>query len=407
MDMKRVGNLFEKICSYENLEAAFNNASQGKGHYEEVKRFKKEKENYLLYIQHLLQTDSYQITENDYKTEIINENGKERKIMKLSFIPHRVVQHAIMRQIEPYFLKSFCYHSCSSIPGAGGKRAHDLIRKFLKHQKETQYCLQIDVRKFYDNIDHAVLKSKLRRKFKDPKLLNLLDKIIDSYPGDKGCPIGSYLSQYFANMVLTDFDWWLKQEKKIKFCARYMDDCVIFHSDKNFLHQLRAEIKEKWAELNLEMKPNYQVFPVDKEKVDFVGFVYAHNSNIKLRKRSANNLRHASNQIQKFGMTAKRFRSINSIIGSFHYFQSTGLYDTYIQPILGDILEFYAAETAKRTDDFKTWKKKIGEYLKRIESKRKGYKNTKPKKSSKSYKLLPPLSLGIGEINKLLKCPQK
>lgn len=405
--MKRVGNLFEKICSYENLKNALNNAAKGKEHYTEVKMIRKDEDAYLLYIQYMLENDTYSINESDYKVEYITEHGKERKIMKLSFL-HRIIQWAIMLQCERYLLKSFCYHSCSSVPEAGGKRAHNLIRKFLKRQKETQYCLQIDVRKFYDNIDHAVLKSKLRRKFKDEKLLNLLNKIIDSYPGDKGVPIGSYLSQYFANFTLTDFDWWLKQEKKIKFCCRYMDDLVVFHSDKQFLHSLRAEIQEKWADLNLEMKPNYQVFPVDKEKVDFVGFVYAHNNDIKLRRRAAQNLRKVSNQIQKYGMTAKRFRSINSIIGSFHYFQSTGLYDTYIKPILGDILEFYAGEVAKRTDDFKTWKNKISGYLKRIESKRKGFKSTKPKKSSACYKMLPAISLKMSDLEAMrLKCPQK
>lgn len=60
-----------------------------------------------------------------------------------------------------------------------------------KDPEGTEYCLKIDIRKFYPSINHKILKEILRRKIKDVALLKLLDEIIDSADG---VPIGNYLS---------------------------------------------------------------------------------------------------------------------------------------------------------------------------------------------------------------------
>ncbi len=126
----------------------------------------------------------------------------------------------------------------------------------------------------------------LRKKIKDNDLLYLLDNIIDSA---EGVPIGNYLSQYLANFYLTYFDHWLKEVKGIKYYFRYCDDIVILHNDKEYLHKLLEDIKVYLKNnLKLEVKSNYQVFPVDKRGLDFVGYKSYHThillrKNIKLR----------------------------------------------------------------------------------------------------------------------------
>jgi len=99
------------------------------------------------------------------------------------------------------------------------------LKKDLKNEVETKYCLKLDVRKFYPSVDHAILKRIIRRKIKDNKLLSLLDNIIDSA---KGVPIGNYLSQYFGNLYLSRFDHWMKETNGVKYYHRYCDDIVIF-----------------------------------------------------------------------------------------------------------------------------------------------------------------------------------
>jgi RNA-directed DNA polymerase len=129
--------------------------------------------------------------------------------------------------------------------------------------------LKLDIRKFYESIDHNILKSLLRRKFKDGDLLWLLDDIIDSSPG---VPIGNYLSQYFGNLYLTGFDHWIKEVKRVKYYFRYCDDVVIL-GNKPELRFLLEEIRDYLHGLKLEVKSNVRIFPV-VDGIDFVGYVH-------------------------------------------------------------------------------------------------------------------------------------
>lgn len=154
----------------------------------------------------------------------------------------------------------------------------------------------MDIKKFYASIDHKNLKQLLRKKFKDKSLLRLLDIIIDSKNGviiddleltdeekelynqyGKGIPVGSYLSQYLANFYLAFFDHWLKEKLHCKYVIRYMDDIIILSDSKEFLHNARKEIANYLdAHLSLQIKPNWQIFPVDKRGIDFVGYRHFH-----------------------------------------------------------------------------------------------------------------------------------
>jgi hypothetical protein len=148
------------------------------------------------------------------------------------------------------------------------------VRKALSDIEGTKYCLKLDVKKFFPSIDNQILKNLLRRKFKDSRLLLLLDEIIDSA---KGVPIGNYLSQYFANFYLTYFDHWIKEKKQVKYYFRYCDDMVILSGDKHWLHLLREDIQNYLLnQLNLTLKNNWQVFPVESRGIDFLGYVFFH-----------------------------------------------------------------------------------------------------------------------------------
>ena len=186
-----------------------------------------------------------------------------------------------MNILEPVFVAVFTADSYSCIKGRGIHKASFNLRKALRSKTETIYCLKLDIKKFYPNIDHDILKKLLRKKFKDINLLWLLDEIIDSAPG---LPIGNYLSQYLANFYLTYFDHWIKEEIRIKYYFRYADDIVILHSDKKVLHRI-FNLINSYLELNLklEVKDNWQIFSVEKRGIDFVGYVHYH-THVKLRK---------------------------------------------------------------------------------------------------------------------------
>ena len=274
----------------DNLRKAHQNARKGKGWYEEVKAVNADEETYLTALQEMLVNHTYHTSE--YESFIKKENGKEREIFKLPYFPDRICQWAILQMIEPYLLRNFTKNTYSAIPEKGIHAAlHDVQQAMWRDSENCQYCLKLDVRKYYPSINHKILKGKFRRIFKDPELLWLLDEIIDSIctanienlrdiwlldediDPETGIPIGNYLSQYCGNFYLSAFDHWLKEVKHVKHVFRYMDDIVIFGRTKEELHALRLEIDDYFrAEMRVAIKGNWQVFPTFIRGVDFVGY---------------------------------------------------------------------------------------------------------------------------------------
>ena len=276
--MKRAGKLYDKICSIENLCLADSIARKGKVKQPGVISHDKNRQVNIEILHNALINKTYKTSE--YTVFTIYE-PKERLISRLPYYPDRITHHAIMNVLEPIFVSTFTADTYSCIKGRGIHAAANNLRKALNDVEHTQYCLKLDVKKFYPTVNHNVLKRLLRRKLKDNDLLWLLDSIIDSA---EGLPIGNYLSQYLANFYLTYFDHWIKQEKKVRYYFRYADDLVILSDNKNDLHKLLSEIQIYLAsELKLIVKDNYQVFPVNARGIDFVGYVFFH-THTRLRK---------------------------------------------------------------------------------------------------------------------------
>lgn len=269
--MKRYNNLFDKIVTLENLYLADKKARKNKPNRKDIIEFDKNKDELLKKLQTLLTTGEY-IT-SEYDTFKIYE-PKERLIFKLPYYPDRIVHHAIMNIMEPIWVSVFVKHTYSCIKNRGIHAALRDVRKALKDKPNTEYCLKLDIRKFYPSINHDVLKVIIRKKIKDKRLLILLDEIIDS---SAGVPIGNYLSQFFANLYLSYFDHWLKEVKQVKYYFRYADDIVILHKDKAYLWSLFEEMKQYLTDLKLEIKPNYQVFRVEDRSISFVGYDIRHD----------------------------------------------------------------------------------------------------------------------------------
>jgi retron-type reverse transcriptase len=276
--MKRKNNLYQRICSIENLQLADSIARKGKQNQPGVIEHDKRREQNINDLHDILIDKTYKTSE--YTTFIIYE-PKEREIFRLPYFPDRIVHHAVMNILEPIFVSTFTADTYSCIKKRGIHAAAAAVKSALKDTAGTKFCLKLDIKKFYPNVNHEVLKQLLRRKIKDRDLLWLLDGIIDSADG---LPIGNYLSQYFANFYLTYFDHWIKEEKHVGYYFRYADDMVILSDSKPYLHQLLSDLTIHLQEkLKLTVKENYQIFPVDARGIDFVGYVFLH-SHVLLRK---------------------------------------------------------------------------------------------------------------------------
>lgn len=252
----------------DNIRIAHQNARRGKSKYSEVKMVNAYPDKYFSQIHEMLKNKAFK--NSSYKIFKRTERGKEREIFKLPYFPDRIIHHCIMQVLEPIWMKIFIQDTYASMKGRGIHGGVKRMKYYLKDIDNTQYCLKLDVKKFYPSIDHNILKKIVRMKIKCKDTLWLLDAIIDSADG---VPIGNYMSQYFANLYLAYFDHWVKEELKVKYYIRYCDDIVILHGSKEFLHHLLKDIKQYMkTNLNLEIKHNWQVFPSRVRGIDFLGY---------------------------------------------------------------------------------------------------------------------------------------
>lgn len=206
--------------------------------------------------------------------------------------------------------KSFIRDTFQSIKGRGTNDARKKVTNFFKKNKFF-YILKFDINKYYPSINNKILKSKIRKKIKCKNTLWLIDNIIDSC---KGIPIGNYTSQYFGNIYLYDFDWWIKQNLKPNAYYRYCDDIVIIDKCKNKLLNLKILIFKKLKEeYLLDIKENWQLFNIENKPLDFLGYRFFNHNKIKLRKSIAKSFKQKVKNIKKNYKYLNPYKIVNSI----------------------------------------------------------------------------------------------
>ncbi len=272
---KRLKNIYPLVYESDNLTLAQYNAQKGKGDRREVQRFNENICDNLQMLYEMLRDETYE--PGEYRTKTIYE-PKERLIMIAPFFPDRIVHHCIINVLSQHWHHIFTENTYSCIKGRGiHKCMEDVHRALMEDEKGTKYCLKIDIKKFYDNVDHEALKEIVRITIADESMLRLLFKKIDSNGKAKGLPIGNFTSQYLANLYLAYFDHWVNEVLGIRHYFRYMDDIVVLEGSKERLHEI-LDLFGLYlgAELKVEIKQNWQIFPVDDRSIDYVGFKQNH-----------------------------------------------------------------------------------------------------------------------------------
>lgn len=330
--MKRIGYIYPKIYDIENIKEAIYNASKGKRSHKYVKKVLNDIDYYAVKVQVMLKNKSYMPSKPIIKTIQDNSSGKIRTIHKPNFYPDQIIHWSLMLQVEPIIMKGMYIYNCGSVKGRGTTYAQKAVRKWLdKDPRNTKYCLKMDIRKYYPSINNEILKQMFRRKIKDKDCLWLIDTIID---GNQGQPIGYYTSQWFANFYLEGLDHYIKETLGVKYYVRYVDDLVLFGSNKKKLHKVRKSISEYAGALKLSIKDNWQVFRVDKRDVDFVGVRFYRNKTT-LRRRNALRIRRRMKKIKRKGyLNDKDASAVISYWGWIKRTDSYGYYHKYVKPIV-------------------------------------------------------------------------
>ncbi len=264
--MKREGALMPRIVDIDNLMLAFCKARCGKKNRQEVVDYSLNVVDNLLSLRTRLIDESLRVGNYHY-FEIYDP--KRRRICAASF-EERIVHHAVMNICKERFEKHLIYDTYATREGKGVYAAIDRARVAMV---KYPYVAKLDVRKYFDSIDHTILKSKLQRIFKDAQLLRLFDAIIDSYhtTPNTGIPIGNLTSQYFANHYLSNLDHYIKEQLKVPAYVRYMDDMLLFADSRAALKVTVDKVKSYLANnLSLELKP-IQIVNAGKG-VSFLGY---------------------------------------------------------------------------------------------------------------------------------------
>ena len=270
-EMKRKGNIYNEILELNNIESAIFKASVGKTHRKSVEKILDAPTYYAMQVQKMLSDRSY--IPSPYIEMKIRDGAskKERIVFKPRFYPDQIIHWSLMNKVEPLFKRGMYEFCCASIKGRGIQRGMNYVKRILVNdRKHTKYCLKLDIKKFYPSIDKEILKKKFRKIIKDKDTLYLMDLIVDS--STEGVPIGNFTSQWFANYYLQDLDHYIKEELKVKYYIRYMDDMVLFSNNKKELRKCKYAIDEFLAREHLRIKENWQLFKTDSRPIDFLGY---------------------------------------------------------------------------------------------------------------------------------------
>ena len=262
--------------SVANLFSAWNEFKRGKRIKKDVALFELYLEDNISQLHHELASSKY--IHQPYADFYVCD-PKRRHIHKAS-VRDRVFHQALFRVLYPIFDKYFIFDSYSSRKNKGTHRGivrlNDSCRKVSKNWKVKTYALKCDVRKFFDSIDHVILRSLVAKHVTSPDMLQLIDTIFASFEKakGKGLPLGNVTSQLFANIYLNELDQFVKHRLKAKHYFRYCDDFVIVHTDSKFLEsateQIRTFLRE---ELQLELHPYKVQIRKVGQGIDFLGYV--------------------------------------------------------------------------------------------------------------------------------------
>jgi RNA-directed DNA polymerase len=308
--MKRYGNLWPQVISFENLLLAARKAQKGKRLTPPVLQFNYNLEHNLVQLQTELQEQIY--IPGEYRHFYVYDPKK--RLISAAPYRDRIVHHALCNIIAPLLERSFIDTSYANRIGYGSHRA---VQTFTKFSRTYAYVLQCDIRKFFPSINHEILKSTIYHKIKCKETLWLINLIIDNgqalqpvihyFSGDNlltpvlspsGLPIGNLTSQLFANVYLNSFDHFIQEYLKNPVYIRYVDDFALFSDDHAKLATIRPKLETYLAGLRLKIHPIKSQLHKTNDGANFLGFRILPNQ-IRLRSDSLKRLRSKIKQRSK------------------------------------------------------------------------------------------------------------
>ncbi len=270
-EMTRVGHLMEHVLAPDNMRRAVLRAARGKHGRASVSGFLENFESRTDQLRDELQSGTFQFGRFTY-FEI--HDPKRRRIAAARF-EERVVHHALMAVCGPVLEGALISHTYACRVGMGRTGA---LRQAVRCARRADRVLKLDIRAYFDSVDHRVLFGMLERRIKDARVLQVFWDILASYStGDqRGLPIGSLTSQCLANLYLNPLDRWVMADRRCRGYVRYMDDFLVFGNERVGLLEMKREVESMLAtQLRLRLKEASRECSLARG-VDFLGYRVRH-----------------------------------------------------------------------------------------------------------------------------------
>ena len=277
------------------------------------------------------------------KPKIIVEKGKRRKIY-MPEIHEQWLHHIIVYILEPIIKATAYPYSCGSFPKRGAHYGKKQIERWIRSGEGIRNFAKLDIRHFYDSIQHSILFRELRVRIKDEWFLYIIKLCLAGFK--KGVPLGFYISQWLANYLLEPLDRFITETLGLKKMMRYMDDISIFDGAKRKLHRAVAAIRIFLGRrFRLKLKRNFQVCKFDYtpkgrrrigRPLDYMGFLFFREKTL-IRKSillAATRLARALHRAREAGRGyfETHVKAMLSYMGWFDCSDTYSAYEKHIKP---------------------------------------------------------------------------
>jgi len=278
--MSHEPSLYDEMIALEHLFLCWEQFRRGKRKREDVQVFERHIEDEIFQLHEELKTQTY--CHHPYRKFYVFD-PKERYISKAS-VRDRLVHHMVYNVLNAIYEPRFIFHSFSCRVGKGThvgiEHLNRMLKKSSRNNTRPAYGLKMDVKRFFDTVSHSILKRLLQKHIQDPKVLDVIDLIIDSFrvpsdnEGHRGLPLGNVTSQMFSNIYLHELDHFVKHGLKEPFYLRYCDDFVLISEDFRHLKSLIPPIECFLdQELELKLHPKKVTLRKWRSGIDFLGYV--------------------------------------------------------------------------------------------------------------------------------------
>ncbi len=338
-------NLLEAVVDYGNLRNAYQRVRQNKGSAGidemDVEALGKWLNKSLITFRETLLAENYQPM-SVRKVMIRKPDGGER-MLGIPTVKDRMLQQAVHQILSRYYDPLFSENSFGFRPGRNAHQAILQASKFVSSGKE--WVVDIDLEKFFDNVNHDRLMQRLSKGIGDKRLLRLIKSYLKSgIMSDglteqriAGTPQGSPLSPLLSNIVLDEWDKEM-ENRGHDFC-RYADDCNIYVKSRKAGERVLNSMV-KYLEKKLKLKVNRQKSGVRHcSEATFLGYTLLEEGNIRVSDKSIKRLKDKVREITRrnrgvrFEQLIKELNAV--IIGWANYFYLANRWLSVIRDIDG------------------------------------------------------------------------